>query len=87
MEKDWVEGMVGLVGQQFGDEQDTQINGAVVSIRNRGGQGSSVSKGGGGQGGRWGNRVSKMLGGLGFSRRIRNRSGSLKAIECVNDFV
>ena len=31
-----VEVIMGMVGQQFEDEQDTQINGAVVSIRNRG---------------------------------------------------
>ena len=74
MDKDWVEvimGMVGLVGQQFGDEQDTRINGAVVSIRNRGGQGSRWRTGG-----RWGTGSARCWGGWGFSRRIRNRSGS-----------
>ena len=34
MDKDWVEVIMGMVGQQLEDEDDTQINGA--SIRNRG---------------------------------------------------
>ena len=31
-----MEVIIGTVGQQFGEEQDMQINGAVLSTRNRG---------------------------------------------------
>ena len=33
---DWKEVIMAMVGQQFGEGQDTQVNGAVVSLRNRG---------------------------------------------------
>ena len=36
LDGDWKEVIMAMVGQQFGEAQDTQVNGAVVSLRNRG---------------------------------------------------
>jgi len=36
VDRDWMEVIMAMVGQQCGDGQDTQVNGAVVSLRNRG---------------------------------------------------
>eukprot|EP00092_Neocalanus_flemingeri_P039222 GFUD01042696.1.p1 GENE.GFUD01042696.1~~GFUD01042696.1.p1 ORF type:complete len:579 (+),score=177.97 GFUD01042696.1:60-1796(+) len=36
VDKDWMEVIMAMVGQQFGEGQDKQVNGAVVSLRNRG---------------------------------------------------
>ena len=36
MDKDWMEVLMAMVGQQFGENQDTEVNGGVVSNRIRG---------------------------------------------------
>ena len=36
VDHDWTELIMSMVGQQFGSEQDQQITGAVVSVRNKG---------------------------------------------------
>ena len=38
LDRDWVEIIMAMVGQQFGDNQDHEINGGVVSSRSRGGK-------------------------------------------------
>ena len=35
VDRNWVEVIMVMVGQQFGEEQDMQVNGAVVITRNR----------------------------------------------------
>ena len=74
VDKDWVEVMMGMVGQQFGEKQDTQVNGAVVSIRNRGDKVAvwvrEVE-----DTGKVGNRVSKMLGRVGVFRAHKKQIG------------
>ena len=36
VDKDWMEVLMATVGQQFGENQDTEVNGGVVSNRIRG---------------------------------------------------
>ena len=36
MDKDWMEVLLAMVGQQFSENQDTEVNGGVVSNRIRG---------------------------------------------------
>ena len=37
VDKDWMEVLMAMVGQQFGENQDSEITGGVVSKKSRGG--------------------------------------------------